>query len=163
MSATVECHTLIFGKTGTITVYADGSNTPISAGAFSSTARPGCYTFANTSLTGLYRVDVIATGQTNPFWSGWVVLATSGTCVCEDERNTAQVFAQVLTQQMTESYAADGVNPTLAQAIFLIQQSLHEFSISGAARTVKGLDGVTPVATFTLDSATAPTATSRTA
>ena len=35
--------------------------------------------------------------------------------------------ADVLTTQMTEAYAADGVAPTLAQALFLIQQKLGDF------------------------------------
>jgi len=68
----------------------------------------------------------------------------------------------LLTTQMTEAYAADGTAPTLAQCLFLIQQSLHEFSISGTARTVKKLDGSTTAAVFTLDSATSPTSTTRT-
>jgi hypothetical protein len=69
--------------------------------------------------------------------------------------------SQILTTQMTESYAADGTAPTLAQALFLIQQSLHEFAISDVTRTVKRLDGTTTAATFTLDSSTAPTSTTR--
>jgi hypothetical protein len=74
---------------------------------------------------------------------------------------TAAITA-LLTTQMTEAYAADGTAPTLAQCLFLIQQSLHEFSISGTARTVKKLDGATTAAVFTLDSATSPTSTTRT-
>lgn len=73
-----------------------------------------------------------------------------------------EIFAGVLTSQLTESYAADGTAPTLAQAIFLIQQSLHEFALSGTTRTVKKLDGSTTAAVFTLDSATSPTSTTRT-
>jgi hypothetical protein len=73
----------------------------------------------------------------------------------------AQNFAAVLTTAITESYAADNVAPTLAQAIMLIQQSLHEFAINSTTRTVKKLDGSTTAATFTLDSATAPTSTTR--
>ncbi len=70
-------------------------------------------------------------------------------------------ITNLLTTQMTEAYAADGTAPTLAQCLFLIQQSLHEFAISGNTRTVKRLDGTTTAATFTLDSATAPTSTTR--
>ena len=73
----------------------------------------------------------------------------------------ADLFAAIVQNQLTESYASDGVAPTLEQAIFLIQQSLHEFSISGTTRTVKKLDGSTTAATFTLDSETAPTSTTR--
>lgn len=68
---------------------------------------------------------------------------------------------QILTTQMTESYAADGAAPTLAQALFLIQQQLGDFSISGTTITVKKIDGTTTAATYTLDSATSPTSSAR--
>lgn len=67
----------------------------------------------------------------------------------------------ILTRQMTESYAADGVAPTLAQALLLIQQSIGDFSVSGTTLTVNQLDGSTAAATYTLDSATAPTSRTR--
>jgi hypothetical protein len=67
----------------------------------------------------------------------------------------------VLTQQMTESYAADGTAPTLAQAQFAIQQFLQETNVSGTTLTVKKLDGSTTAMTFTLDDATSPTSLTR--
>lgn len=67
----------------------------------------------------------------------------------------------ILTTQLTESYAADGTSPTLSQAIFLIQQFLYERSTSGATVTVKKLDGSTTAATLTLDDDTAPTSITR--
>lgn len=70
--------------------------------------------------------------------------------------------SSILTTQMTESYASDGAAPTLAQALFLIQQQLGDFSISGTTLTVKKLDGSTTAATFTLDSSSSPTALART-
>ena len=73
----------------------------------------------------------------------------------------AENFTAVLTTALTESYAADGAAPTLAQAIFLVQQSLHEFAISTTTRTVKKLDGSTTAATFTFDDATSPTSSTR--
>ena len=69
--------------------------------------------------------------------------------------------ADVLTTQMTEAYAADGVAPTLAQALFLIQQTIGDFAISGTTMTVKKLDGSTTAGTYTLDSASAPTSRTR--
>ena len=69
--------------------------------------------------------------------------------------------ADILTTQMTESYAADGVAPTLAQALFLIQQTIGDFTISGTTITVKKLNGSTTAATYTLDSSTAPTSRTR--
>lgn len=73
---------------------------------------------------------------------------------------TAQIFAAVLTTQLTEAYAADGTAPTLTQAIMLIQQALTEFAIVGTSLTVKKLDGSTTAAVMTLDSTT-PTSTTR--
>jgi len=78
-----------------------------------------------------------------------------------DIPTAAQNFTAILTTQLTEAYAAGGTAPTLAQAILLIQQSLHEFAITSTTRTVKKLDGSTTAATFTLDSATVPTSTTR--
>lgn len=66
-------------------------------------------------------------------------------------------IADILASQLTESYAADGVAPTLTQLLFLVQQLLGDFSIAGTTLTVREIDGLTTAATFTLDSATAPT------
>lgn len=69
--------------------------------------------------------------------------------------------SDVLTTQMTEAYAADGTAPTLAQAIFLIQQTIGDFSITGTTLTAKKLDGTTTAATYTLDDAADPTSRTR--
>ncbi len=66
------------------------------------------------------------------------------------------------TKQMTESYAADGVAPTPAQALMLIQQVLTEFAIVTTALTVKKLDGAATAAVLTLDDPVNPTAATRT-
>lgn len=67
----------------------------------------------------------------------------------------------VRSRQLTEGYAADGVAPTLQQALFLIQQMLTEMSIAGTTMTVKKIDGTTTAATFTLNDAVTPTAITR--
>jgi hypothetical protein len=74
----------------------------------------------------------------------------------------ASIVTGVLTTQMTESYNADGVAPTLAQAVFLCTQRLTDFGISGTALTVRKIDGTTTAYGLTLDSATAPTSSTRT-
>lgn len=77
----------------------------------------------------------------------------------------AEVLAEVvkvLVTQMTESYAADGTAPTLAQAIMLIQQTIGDFAIAGTTITTKKLDGSTTAATYTLDDGTNPTSRTRT-
>ena len=67
----------------------------------------------------------------------------------------------LFTRQLTESYAADGAAPTVAQALMQIQQMLTEFSISSTTMTVKKLDGTTSAFTLTLNSASAPTSLTR--
>ena len=69
--------------------------------------------------------------------------------------------ADILTTQMTEAYSADGAAPTITQSLMLIQQTLGDFAIAGTTLTVKKVDGSTTAATFTLDSATAPTSITR--
>lgn len=65
------------------------------------------------------------------------------------------------TRQLTESYAADGAAPTVAQALMQIQQMLTEFGISATTMTVKKLDGTTTAFTLTLNNGSAPTAITR--
>ena len=64
---------------------------------------------------------------------------------------------KLLSEQMTESYAADGVAPTLAEALFGIQSFLQERVVSGTTQTTKKIDGATTAMTFTLDDAINPT------
>lgn len=70
-------------------------------------------------------------------------------------------LAALFTTALTESYAANGAAPTLAQAIFLIQQTLTEFAISGTTLTIKKKDHSAIAATLTLDSSTAPISATR--
>lgn len=65
--------------------------------------------------------------------------------------------ADILTTQMTESYAANGVGPTLAQSQFAMHQMLMQFGISGTSLTVRKLDDSTTAFVVTLDDATNPT------
>jgi len=69
--------------------------------------------------------------------------------------------ADILTTQMTESYAGDGTAPTLAQSLFLTMQNLQDFSYAGTTQTVKKLDGSTAAATYTLNDAVTPTSKTR--
>ena len=62
---------------------------------------------------------------------------------------------------IADSYATDGNQPTIAQALLAIQQMMQDKSISGTTLTVKKPDGSTTAMTFTLDSATTPTSITR--
>lgn len=76
--------------------------------------------------------------------------------------SAASIATAVLTTQLTEAYAADGVAPTLTQAMFLIQQAFTEFVISGTSILIKKIDGSTTAATYTMDSSSVPTQRLRT-
>lgn len=69
--------------------------------------------------------------------------------------------ASILTTQLTEAYAADGVAPTLSQLLFLVQQVLTESSVTWPTQTIKKLDGSTTAATLTLASASGTDSTTR--
>lgn len=62
---------------------------------------------------------------------------------------------------LTESYAAFHAAPTLAQLLFEMRSILAENNVSGTTVTTKKIDGSTPAETFTINSATAPTAITR--
>jgi len=68
----------------------------------------------------------------------------------------SEIATAVYTGQMTESYRAAGVAPTLAQSLFELLAHMGDASISGTTKSLKKLDGTT-AKTFTLDSSTAPT------
>ena len=88
---------------------------------------------------------------------GVVVAAASKTDYALSNAGVDALFVRALT----EAYAADGAAPTVAQALFAIQQFLQERAVSGTTVTVKKLDGSTTAMTFTLDSATDPTSITR--
>ena len=84
------------------------------------------------------------------------------TLVATTTTNTDLVsVSDILTTQMTEAYATDGTAPTLAQALFNLQQTLGDFAITGTTISVKKIDGSTEAMTYTLDDATTPTSRTR--
>lgn len=72
-----------------------------------------------------------------------------------------ELSAVRLTDAIPDSYAADGAQPTVAQAILMTLQYLMERSVSGTTVTVKKPDGSTAAMTFTLDDADNPTSQTR--
>ena len=69
--------------------------------------------------------------------------------------------SDILTTAMTESYAALGAEPSLAQILYEMRALRAEMGITGTTLTTKKLDGTTTAATYTHDSATAPTSVTR--
>jgi len=113
---------------------------------------------AITTLSGaVVNVDLVDTVTTNTDMRGTDSASTAASVAALNDISVSDV----LTTAMGESYAADGSAPTLAQAIFLIQQTIGDFSIAGTTVTVKKLNGSTTAATYTLDDATEPTSRTR--
>lgn len=91
---------------------------------------------------------------------------TSGVIVATNNDKTGYTLSNtgvdaLFTRALTESYSADGAAPTVAQALFAIQQFLQERAVSGTTVTVKKLDGSTTAMTFTLNDGTSPTSLTR--
>jgi hypothetical protein len=115
-------------------------------------------------------LDVTATGAAGIDWgnvenkTSTVALTstTVGTVTANADLVTAATIATaVFTTQLTESYAADTTAPTLAQALFAIQQGLLETSIVDLTLTTKKINKSTTAMTHTLDDATTPTSRTR--
>ena len=66
-----------------------------------------------------------------------------------------------LGQALAKRYAADGAQPTIAQAVLMLLQFLSEREVSGTTITVNKPDGATAAMTFTLDDASNPTSITR--
>jgi len=73
----------------------------------------------------------------------------------------AEIVDALTVDLIADSYAADGAQPTLTQAILAIQQFLMEKAVVNTTVTVKKPNGSTSAFTLTLDSPTAPTSITR--
>ncbi len=151
------------GQTITLHIFALGADAVIvnttSTATTEDTNRLGNYVCTVTeALAGTYYwhakigTDVIETG--------FVELADDTTTYyCESSYEVASRVGWTTT--LTESYAADGAAGTPAQILYMIQQAVTEFAISGTTKTIKKLDGTTTAATETLDDDTSPTSITR--
>ena len=82
-------------------------------------------------------------------------LSSGVTCVEVSSAAVEDVFS---THAIAEEYSADGSSSATPGALlWLIQQALTEFAISGTSVTIKKADGSTTAAVYTLDSSTSPT------
>ena len=136
---------------GTITTVTNLTNAP-TAGDLTATMK----TSVTTAATAATPTAAAVTGAV-----GSVTGNVGGNVTGSVGSLTTTAIDSILTRAMTESYAADGSTMTVAQALYLIAQTIGEFSVSGTTVTVKKLDGSTSAATYTLDSSTAPTSRTR--
>ena len=123
----------------------------------------GSVTGAVGSVTG--NVGGNVTGSVGSVATGGITAASIATGAFDADAlatdAVTEIVTGVLTSAMTEAYPTDGSTMTVAQALYLIAQSIGEFSVSGTTVTVKKVDGTTTAATYTLDSSTAPTSRTR--
>lgn len=77
-----------------------------------------------------------------------------------NDPTAAAIATAVVEKTLADAYAANGVDPTLQQAIMAVHQMLMDFSISGTSLTVNKVDGTTAFV-VTLDDATNPTGAAR--
>lgn len=150
----------ITAATGQVTVGTNNDKTGYTASTV--TDKTG-YSISGTITT----LDGLNDISTTDVWAAATRTLTSGTNIVLAKGVGVTGFndvsvSDILTTQMTESYSADGVAPSLAQAMFLTMQNLQDFSFSGTTQTVKKLDGTTTAATYTLDDAASPTSKTRT-
>ena len=92
--------------------------------------------------------------------------AIDAAAIAANAIGAAELASDVITDvwqgtALTEAYAADGVEPTPAQLLYMIWSAINEFAISGATLTCKKLDGSTTSMTFTLSDVTNPTSRTR--
>jgi hypothetical protein len=166
---------------GTFGEYVNADATRISGSATPADQLEAIYTGAGTivaNITGNITGNVTGsvgsvtgavgsvTGDVGGNVTGSVGSVTGGVTVTTNNDKTGYALSNtgidaLFTRQLTEAYAADGVAPTVAQALMLIQQSIGDFSISGTTLTVKKLDGTTTAATYTLDDANNPVSRTR--
>lgn len=126
----------------------------------------GTQTFNNTgtwtgNIVGTLSTLTTYTGNTPQTGDSYARIGAAGASLTSVGLGSAYDFAKG-TVAVTESYNADGSAPTPVQALMLILQMLTESSVATTTLTVKKLDGSTSAATFTLNSATAPTSITRT-
>lgn len=153
-------------NTGSLTCYYSSGTTGATVISLATQTSTGAYSSggfverSSTNQPGVYRFDlpnalIPTSGELNVTFNGAANMATHSVKIIPVQ--------QLYLGQMAESYAADGTAPTLAQALFLIQQSLTELAISGTTGTIAKLDGSTQAAQLTYNNATNPTSVTRSA
>ncbi len=158
MASTIVDGVFIPDGLGTLTLklYDPGTTTVLNAGDTASADSEGNYAWTVTeALSGLkhYRVETSGGAKVA---GGLIWLADTTNRYPLDN-----VHFGTWEEALVEAYAADGVEGKASQILYLIQQMLTEFALSGTTYTVKKLDGTTTAATFTLSDATNPTSITR--
>ena len=148
-------------STPTAVLWRNGSASGVSV-TVSTTAQTGLYKAVFTTDSGWAIADFLELYVTATIagTAGYLAKVWSSTEIGAVELDSAS-RAAILTQELIESYAADGAAPTVAQALMMLLQHHQQKSVSGTTVTIKKLDKSTTAGTYTLDSATDPTSITR--
>jgi hypothetical protein len=111
----------------------------------------------DTNTVGELKINVHQPANMLPVWERYWVIEEAVYDDVFGASAAGYASTAILTTAMTESYAANGVAPTMVQATFAIHQMLQQFGISGTSITVRKLDDSTTAFVVTLDDATTPT------
>ncbi len=95
-------------------------------------------------------------------WDGHLSVTNNGTGITITDDDITSAVLNIFTTAMTESYAADGSETTLAQILYQTWSLLNSLKFVSTIGTSRKLDGVTPAMTFVLDDSTLPTDINRT-
>ena len=165
--ATVATTTLNSDMLTPAQVWANATRTLTSNAGFNDISAADVWSYVTRTLTSGANLNDISASDV---WSFATRELTSGNNIILAKNvgltglNDLSFNDMWVNNPLPESYAADGVQPTPAQSMYLTMQSINDFAIAGTSYSVKGLDGLTTVATYTLDSATDPiTSKTRTA
>lgn len=109
MPATVICYDVLGSDALEVTLFADGSDTPIDAGDFTRRTNDAIAgTFSATGLSGLHRI-VLKTAAGAERWTGWVVLASSGTLEAQDSPHAARMATMVAPDGAIWKFSANAL------------------------------------------------------
>lgn len=110
-------------------------------------------------------ITVVLSDASGDEWCDLAVNIQTTAQQIDDIPNAAAVNAEIVdvlrTDTIPDSYAADGAQPTFAQAVLAIHQFLMEKAVSGTTVTVKKPDGSTTAMTFTLNDGSSPSSITR--
>jgi hypothetical protein len=154
------------GTITTATTATNLTNAP-TAGDFTAAMKTSLNAATPASVTGAVGS---VTGNVGGNVVGSVASVTAGVTVTTNNDKTGyaltagertSIGTAIGTQQITESYRANGAAPTRDQALCEALAHLGEASISGTTKTVNKFDHVTAAETFTLDNALTPASITR--
>ena len=144
--------------TGDITGNLSGSVGSVTGAVGSVTGAVGSVTGAVGSVTGNVGGSVASVvGLTASNLDATVSSRLASASYTAPDNTGIGIIEAAVTDPLAESYAALGAEPSLAQILYEIRALLAENGVATTTVTTKKLDGSTTAATYTINSATAPT------